>query len=537
MSIQALFLNDITLRASYRVNRYVGPYVLASHLEKQGIESLVIDWFTDIPNFFSYLRKFLSPEIKVIGISSTFLTQPLSPLLNEDLKKPLRTDQARSYFEGYLWFNQKDDLEKWMRSLRSLLNEFNPECKIILGGAKGLHIWRNHQPDDPFRHFDYIVTGAGENLISEIISGSEEELNSVSLKKNELKFLQGKALNEGTLCPSIKWNKKWALQYGESLPIEISRGCKYNCKFCHYDKRGSVKKSTRSLRNEMIANYEEYGVTGYHFSDDCFNDTRNKVDELCNMFLSLPFKIDWISYARIDVAARFPETFDLMVNSGCRGVWLGLESFNREASLKSGKGVPPDEVKETLLRMRKNHKANCLIAASFITGLPYETQESQLDTLDWLLNNDVLDFASFGVLGILPYDSSMDNKAMDYAEYTRNPQKNGFQKVSWDPYYWEHATMNSETAKQLADHCQKQWLLQKGQPYFKFIWAYPMFRSYGFSHEEIIAMTRNPENSNNWRVETEKRKRAWDDRYWSALAKFQESNRQREFGSVLTCSP
>ena len=67
-----LLLNDNMVFGTFGTSRYMGPYVLASQLERQGIETRVIDYFTRHPDFFNYLESFLSSETRILGIATTF---------------------------------------------------------------------------------------------------------------------------------------------------------------------------------------------------------------------------------------------------------------------------------------------------------------------------------------------------------------------------------------------------------------------------------------------------------------------------------
>lgn len=47
------------------------------------------------------------------------------------------------------------------------------------------------------------------------------------------------------------------------------------------------------------------------------------------------------------------------------------------------------------------------------------------------MENDVLDFLTFGPLGIMPYTENFDNVVLGYADYSRNPAKYGFTKIEF----------------------------------------------------------------------------------------------------------
>lgn len=519
MTYDVILLNDVCQYSIQKLSRYIGPYVIANNLKKAGYSAIVIDWFTENQNFFEYLDNFIGPNTLAVGLSSTFLTQSVTHLFKNG-KRPLRTDLTKNYFNGYLWQNNKDDFLNWTNQLRQLLDQYNKNAKIVIGGAKSQFIFRNKLNSiQAYQHIDYIFTGAADTAMIYFCDCLKNNHMPKYIESNGIKFIHSNIASPYDLCEAMVWDDSNAIQWNEALPIEISRGCVFNCKFCHYEKRKSIRKPINELKEEIKRNYEYFGTQFYHFSDDCFNDNPDKVYDICNAISSLDFPIEWISYARVDVGVKFPDTMTAMIESGCSALWFGIETFNYKSGRLAGKAVPPDKVQAALLDWRNKYKNQLLLQASFIVGLPEETEETQLQTIEWLEQNDVLDFASFGVLGIIDYSTDIDYNSMDYADYSRNPEKYGFKKVTWDPYYWEHSTMNSDQADLLANVCSARWSKLKGNTFVKGMWQYPRLRGLGYSKEEIIQMSRTPDTNNIWYNDLSHRTIEFDKRYWELLAK------------------
>ena len=94
------------------------------------------------------------------------------------------------------------------------------------------------------------------------------------------------------------------------------------------------------------------------------------------------------------------------------------------------------------------------------------------------------------MLNIANYDSTLDDLYYDYADYSKNPQKYGFKTINFNPSFWEHETMNSSQAKDLAIYSNNKW----GEKYpscIRSIWNYPALRTLGISHNEILELSRN----------------------------------------------
>ena len=345
--------------------RYAGTYRIATELRDIGLNVQTIDFcmsFT-VDEILEILLKYMDSKTQMIGISSTFLVTP-----DCDVKNRMNMGIINSKSTSVGW--STDDFDIITASIKAI----NPQCKIVVGGAKIRYDMKN---------VDYWVPGEGENFIRKIF-GVEERFD----------FTQS----------TIKWHESDHIFESEHLPIEIARGCIFKCSFCSYNltgkKRGEYVKPSVVVKEELLRNYDNYGTTGYMFCDDTYNDTVNKVREYHDMIKSLPFSIDFSTYMRLDLIASKPETIDLLYESGCRSVFFGIETFNHEAGKNIGKGMNPNKIKDTLYLLREKWPET-VISAGFIAGLPYETEESLYETIDWLKKKDCpIDSPSLQVLSV-----------------------------------------------------------------------------------------------------------------------------------------
>lgn len=478
-----LFITDNT--SSLIPVRYLGPYRLADSLEQVGVETYIIDHLYRFPNFFEYLENILDESFVGIGISTTFLTSI------DNISRPViasQSDLVELYYNNGIISTNKLKRKLWFNTLKKIMIKINPEMILFLGGVRANIFYLNDYSD--IDEVDYFVMGSCDNFFSKIVIDL--------IKKKEIKYETYLGLkicssknyteNNFTVCPKHSWKKTWCIQPNEPLPIEIGRGCAFNCKFCNYDKDKNIKKSPSDLKNELIENYEKFGTKYYQFVDDCFNDSRRKVEEVCNLLLSLPFKIEWVSYMRFDVAVKFPETMDLIVESGGRGFLWGVESLTYEVARRAGKGTHPDKIKDFMMSFSKKYRKICYSGGSFIVGLPGETELTWKDQMKWLGENQIFNFIHVGPLMIAQRTSSLSDDIIDFAEYSINPEKFGFTKVTFNPHFWKHLTMDSKIAKELAlwsiEHLKANCELKEGIS--NSIWHYPVFKSLGLSQNEVF---------------------------------------------------
>jgi len=501
VGLDAIILSDTVLYGEVGNPRYMGPYAIVTALRGAGYRATVLDYFTRFSSdevFFEYLGRMISPETKMIGISSTFL----APFVATLEPRTHRSTGLDRYYSGELFLPDGAALKAWTAKLRRLLKDKAPSAKIVLGGVKSqFAIWRPEFYDD----IDFVVLGAGDRAVVEVMNHIAHGVPLATRELNGQRVVDNARDLTDKTCPEMIFTAEDSVGYQEALPLELARGCVFNCKFCHYEKKQSIKKPLDVLRGELIRNYELFGTTAYTFCDDCFNDHPKKVEAYCNLFLSLPFKIEWTAYARVDVAVAFPHTLDLMIASGARGLYWGIESFDGDVARRAGKGTPPDKVKDFLIKFRDKYRGQCLSEGSFIIGLPGETRTSLEETLEWLIKEDVFDLVTFGPLGLMPYSSNLDRVVFDYAAYSRDPEKHGFTKVSFKPHYWEHEHMNSTEAADIAAAMSQAWRVFKKPGLLRTIWFYPHLRTLGFSREEISVIATDSANIGMWTARVSER--------------------------------
>lgn len=484
---QVVILSDVVMKKDeIRYGRSIGPYVLASKARRAGFSCAVVDFFTDLANLDSVLESHLGPETLFVGISSSFLS------VDEDNPKNI-TLGVRDYYGGFLWLETLPDLRSFVANIRSHFKRAGilETAKLGIGGTKALYAL---QRPDMRTLFDYYFIGKAESYFVSFLNCIRDGIDIPQGTYEGSAFLhEGVYQAKTEEIEEILWQKEDVILAGESLPIEIAKGCLYSCKFCNFEKAGSIRQTTDALKNTLTRNYEMFGTQIYTFMDDCFNDTRAKVEEVCNAIQSLPFKIEWVSYARVDVACKFPHTLEAMIESGCRGLFWGIETFNHEIGKRIGKGTPPDQVKDLLLKIRDSYSDRVVSMGSFILGLPGETEDSIERTHQWIVESQALDILYFPVLSVRPYSERLDKAVIDYADFARNPKKYGFQEISFDPVsYWKHETMTSERAQEIRlDWIKRFKALNGWDGFIRSIFQIPHVRSLGFSMTEIIDFVNN----------------------------------------------
>ena len=231
---QVILLTDTILWGEIGNGRYAGAYAIAAELRKNNITTTVIDYFTRHPDFFSYIDEFVTEKTVAIGIASTFLSPQ-----HKNQQFSQRTESIRDFNSGALWLKTYSELEDWLVKFKSRVKKKSPNIKIVLGGVKSQNALKFPQH---YSNFDYAVLGPADKTFTQFIKNLISGYATDFFENNGIRYLNNNEDINNKICPEIIWLPQDGVQTKESLPLEIARGCIFNCKFCHYQKQESFKK-------------------------------------------------------------------------------------------------------------------------------------------------------------------------------------------------------------------------------------------------------------------------------------------------------
>ena len=364
----------------------LGPYKVAHMLRQAGYSCLVIDHFHWFGNteIVTLLKNAISDRTKFVGFSVSFFTA--NPDGFDLFESNVANNMKLGKFNpGISFCPQGPEFECLMVST---IKSINPRCKIVLGGSQTISDQISN------RNIDYIVVGYAEDSAIRLMK---------HLEKNEplqyIRNLYGINIVNDFEAKNYKFSEctmEWLPEdvFGHRvLPLEISRGCVFNCRFCQFPMRG--KKSNDHVRladhiyNELQRNYDQYGITTYSIIDDTFNDSDEKIEAFASAIKRLSFQPMFWCYARLDLFVTHPDRIKKLYDIGIRSMFLGVETLNRKAGIAVGKGLHPDKQIGALQSIRKMYGDDLLVHGSFIVGLPHEDFDSIDRTVNLIQTGEV----------------------------------------------------------------------------------------------------------------------------------------------------
>lgn len=183
------------------------------------------------------------------------------------------------------------------------------------------------------------------------------------------------------LMPMEKYNDAFCL--GRSVTVLSSRGCTHRCEFCtlaHFHGSRSYRmRSPQSVCEEVEELVKRYTPNEVYFDDDSITLNRKHILALCDEYkrrgINVPFT--FMGHATAD-----REILEAMVSAGCRAYKFGVESADPEVLSRIPKQLNLDHVVRTV---RDCRELGILTHATYLFGLPGETRERAMKTIDFAL--------------------------------------------------------------------------------------------------------------------------------------------------------
>lgn len=162
--------------------------------------------------------------------------------------------------------------------------------------------------------------------------------------------------------------------------ILTSRGCPFQCSYCfHMWERKVRYRSVESVMEEIKLVHDKYKTTQFSIKDDSFTVKKSHVLALCEEFKKLPFKISFDCTTRVDILDD--ELLSAMMSAGLSKLSVGIESGSAEILKQTDKGITHEQILKCAKMLNKH---GVFWTGYFMMGLPTETEEDILKTLDFL---------------------------------------------------------------------------------------------------------------------------------------------------------
>lgn len=262
-----------------------------------------------------------------------------------------------------------------------IADEFREKGKIVVMG--GVH--PTILPDEALAHANAVVIGEAEGVWEKILE---------DIENNKLKRIYHEPKPDLDRYISKDFSTLPKKRIYKLVPLQTTRGCPYNCDFCCVSDIFGRKIKHIPIKN-LVKDIESSGSLNYIFLDDNIIGDPKYARELFKALI--PLKIKWIGQSSISFG-RDIEMMELAKKSGCKGLFIGLESVVDTNNQKYKKLKSLEDTRQSI---KKILKMGILIQASMILGFDEDTHETFGQTLKFLIKNRI-SIASINVLTPYP---------------------------------------------------------------------------------------------------------------------------------------
>ncbi len=327
------------------------------------------------------------------------------------------------------------------------LRHVDPDMDIVLGGAFANSETIHASPKDfeeRMRRFGIRYTLHAFN--------SEPDLRDLLIARRSggtpasvrnMAWIDGKLRSGSFAAGSQKWNTpllslsdcpptwdRLDLPFlNRTIQIRTASGCPFACAFCSYPTTAGAWTTVQAehVRAHLDSVMRIPGIDRIIFIDDTFNVPPHRFRELIRIFAEYDF--EWFSFLRVQYVDE--EDVKMMKDSGCAGVYLGIESASDTVLKNMNKRATSRQFAEGV---RLLNKYDIPYLAAFVLGFPGETEGTIREHVDFIRDN-----------GVRVYSL----KEFYYMAHTAVHEKREEYGLTGMGNKWSHATMTHEDAARI----------------------------------------------------------------------------------------
>ena len=201
--------------------------------------------------------------------------------------------------------------------------------------------------------------------------------NNNSYELDELSFPGWEIIFENYI-PRMKFLGK-----GPAVNIFASKGCPYQCfYYCVYPLQQGRKlraKSPQRVVDEMMYFHKRLNVNNFIFRDPVFSLNRKHTVELCDKLINSKIKFNICIETHLKNVDN--ELAIKLYNAGVKLIYVGIETADEEVKKNAHRSSEKNDLQVEKVNFLQ--KIGIDIKAMYIIGLPSDTEETYLKTLEF----------------------------------------------------------------------------------------------------------------------------------------------------------
>ena len=249
------------------------------------------------------------------------------------------------------------------------------EVPVVVGGFHASAV-----PQEALAHCDAVVVGEAELVWPEVLDDARAGRLRQVYQARRLHDMRGLPVPRFDLLDLSRYRMPAT---GTYIPVQTSRGCPYDCRFCEVTRFYGRTYRFRPVE-EVVREIGRIGHSLIYFVDDNIAANRRRAQELFEALK--PLNISWAGLVNMFIG-KDVELLDLMVDSGCTHLNIGMESINPASLEQMNKRM--NRVEDYELILRNLRERGIFFSINVILGLDSDTPETIDETVRFLQQEKV----------------------------------------------------------------------------------------------------------------------------------------------------
>ncbi len=246
---------------------------------------------------------------------------------------------------------------------------------VVVGGFHA-----SAMPDEALQHCDAVVVGEAETVWPMVLEDAKSGRLRRTYQSDTFHDMKGLPAPRYDLLDLSRYRMPAVENF---MPVQTSRGCPFNCQFCEVTRFYGRTYRFRPV-NDVIREILQLGTGSVYFVDDNIAASRPRAKELFEALK--PLKINWTGQVNM-FTGQDVDLLDLMVQSGCFHLNIGLESINPASLKEMNKRM--NKVEDYALILRNLRERGIFFSVNLVFGLDSDTTETLAETVTFLRREKV----------------------------------------------------------------------------------------------------------------------------------------------------
>lgn len=338
-----------------------------------------------IASIMSYLKKDIryGNEFTIKNLSINMLKKPID-ITNDYLESMLVENSIWSFdtiaISCYVWN------EYLINPLLKKITELGFHGKIVLGGYQ-ISYGAEEKLSKEYPKADIFIFGYAEKSL----------LNSIFLEKSKTPIYLNENVDFFELPSPYLSNEILVSKKQKMVRMETKRGCPYKCSFCsHRDlTKNKVHKHNKNKVFEELDFFKEKQVQKINILDPVFNAGKDSLDYLRYMY-DIGLKSEITMQTRFEmIRGEFEKPFLDLSEKIQSKLEFGVQTIITKEYYAINR---PNDLSKIKILLSELKNRNISYEVSLIYGLPHQTYDSFLESVDFFKSNGCENLTAFPLM-------------------------------------------------------------------------------------------------------------------------------------------